>query len=199
MKKIFKKIWEEAQAMQDLREDKGHAEVVTEFAVKLCIILKANKNIVVPAAILHDIGYYGMDKTVLKDLMAGKLSDEQTKKIKDEHMEKGAAVAKEILEKLNYDQELLKTIIQIIKRHDSGGDCFSIEEKIVRDADKLWRFSKPGFDIDIKRRGCPPIEWYNYLLKNIEKPNYFYTSGAKEIAIKELENRKNEGKQRENN
>jgi len=194
MKKIFKQIWKEAQSMQDLREDKGHAKVVTEFAVKLCTILKANEKIVVPAAILHDIGYYGMDEQVLKNLMMGKLSENVAKKIKEEHMEKGAGLAEKLLRKINYNPKLIERIIKVIKKHDLDVESTSTEENIVRDADKLWRFSKSGFNVDVKRRGCPPIEWYNYLFKNINKENYFQTNEAKEIAAKELENRKNENK-----
>lgn len=194
MKKIFEEIKKIAGPMQDLREDEGHAEKVASFAIELCKLFKANENIVIPAATLHDIGYYGMEKSLLKNLMAGKLSEEETKQIKDKHMEKGAILAKQILEKVRYNPEMIKVIVKIIENHDLGGECSSVEEKIIRDADKLWRFSKPGFDIDVKRRGCPPIEWHNYLSKNIEKPNYFYTEEAKTIARDELEKRKNESK-----
>lgn len=192
MKEIFKQIWKKAELMQDLRDDKGHAKIVTGFAEKLCNIFKANEMIVTPTAILHDIGYYGMDKNILKNLMVGKLSKEEIKRIKDEHMKKGAELAENILKKLNYNPKFVKIIVNIIKNHDSEGVGFSIEEKIIRDADKLWRYSKEGFDLDVKRRNCKSIEWYNYLLKNLEKENYFQTEEAKKIAIDELKKREKE-------
>ena len=65
MKPIFQKIKKEAKHMQDLRDDKGHAETVTFFAEKLCRIFNANENIIIPAAILHDIGYYGMLRQIV--------------------------------------------------------------------------------------------------------------------------------------
>lgn len=187
LKKIFKLIWCKSSYMQDLRDDIGHAKVVTIFAQKLCKILKANEEIVIPAAILHDIGYYEIDKNLLLEMMAKKLPEEQEHKIKMEHMKRGARLAGQILSEVDYEPKLIKKIINIIRKHDLNDDCNSVEEKIVRDADKLSRFSKIGFNIDIKRRKCTPLFWYEKLKKNFEKQNYFQTKKAKQIAIEELE------------
>ncbi|MEK6938441.1 MAG: HD domain-containing protein [Nanoarchaeota archaeon] len=189
MKEIFNEIKIKSDYMQDLRDDKGHAEIVTLFAKKLCEIFKANEDIVIPAAILHDIGYFGMDKNLISEMMAKKLSEEQEKKIKIDHMERGAKFAEQILSEINYEQKLIKEIVFIIRRHDLNDLCESIEEKIVRDADKLARFSKVGFYADIKRRKCTHFFWYEKLKKNFEKQNYFQTEEAKKIAIEELEKR----------
>lgn len=192
MNKIYELIWAEAKELQDLREDEGHARAVTDFAIALCKLLGGDERVVIPAAILHDIGYYGMDKKVLIDLMAGKLSEEHTKKIKEDHMKNGSELAREILMKLNYPQELIGEIRRIIEKHDLDIAPESIEEKIVRDSDKLWRFSKAGFNVDIKRRNCLNSFWHDYLLKNLDKPNYFLTEEARDMAKKELSKRKNE-------
>ena len=196
--KLFNKIKKEAEPMQDLREDSGHAEVVKHFAEKLCNMLKADEEIVIPAAILHDIGYYGVSKEKLGQLMAGKLSAEETKFTKDLHMKNGAKFAEEIMGKLKYDSDTTKKITCIILSHDLNTPPQSIEEKIVRDADKLWRFSKKGFSTDINRRQCEWTYWHNYLLGNINKPNYFLTEEARKIAIKELKMRKKEYEAKKN-
>jgi len=192
MKEIFNEIKMKSDYMQDLRDDNGHAEIVTFFAKKLCEIFKANEEVVIPTAILHDIGYFGMDKNLISEMMAKKLSEEQEKKIKMDHMERGAKFAKQILCEINYEPKLIKKIVFIIQRHDLNDACDSVEEKIVRDADKLARFSKVGFYADIKRRKCTHLFWYEKLKKNFEKQNYFQTAEAKQMAIEELEKRYNE-------
>ena len=192
MKEIFNEIKRKSDHMQDLRDDAGHAEIVTSFAQKLCEIFKANEDIVIPAAILHDIGYYGMDDNLLREMMAKKLSEEQEHKIKIEHMERGVRFAKQILSEVNYEPKLINKIIEIIQKHDSKDVCNFVEEKIVRDADKLARFSKVGFYVDIKRRECTSLFWYEKLKKNFDKQNYFQTKEAKQIAIEELEKRHDE-------
>ena len=55
IKEEFVKIWDMALPYQDKRDDKGHARIVTEYAIKLCSIENAEDKIVVPAAILHYI------------------------------------------------------------------------------------------------------------------------------------------------
>ena len=193
MKKIYDTIWEEAIKMQDLRQDRGHARTVTDFAILLCKKLKGNEKIVIPAAILHDIGYYGLDNQLLLDLMNCKLSDGEVKRIKEEHMVNGSKLAEEILIKVNYPKEFIKEIVRIIRNHDYSSACSSKEEKIIKDADKLWRFSEKGFSVDVRRRACKIKEWGDYLLSNIEKEGYFQTQEAKNIAKKEIKLRmKNE-------
>ena len=62
MEEIFQKIWDLAEEYQDKRDDEGHAKTVLEYAIKLLEILPANEKIVIPAAILHDIGWSQLSK-----------------------------------------------------------------------------------------------------------------------------------------
>lgn len=192
MKEVYKRIWEAAEHMQDLRLDKGHAKIVTSFAIKINKILKGNEEIVIPAAILHDIGYYAADKGVLFLWCQKKLPENKEVKLKELHMNEGARFAKEILEKINYPKKNTNQIIKIIARHDLKNSADDLNELIVRDADKLWRFSKTGFWVDIKRANRNPDEWIKHLSKNIIKKNYFYTNTARELAKTELRKRRKE-------
>jgi len=193
METSYSKIWDLALSRQDLRDDEGHAKTVTDFARELGILLKGDLNVIIPAAILHDTGYYGFSKKMLNDLMAKKFSKEKETEIKDLHMIRGEEFALQVLTQLKYDEEKIKVIAGIVRRHDYSDDFPNlIEEKIVRDADKLWRYSQKGFFLDVKRRGCTPQDWYGKLLKNFEKPNYFYTEQAKAIAKLEIASRKKE-------
>ena len=189
---LFRKMELLAMNMQDLRSDEGHYKLVVGFADMLSDKLNAKKEVVIPAAIFHDIGYYGISEKKLSDLMAKKLSSEEEKSIKDFHMANGAKLAKNILVKLNYPGEFTDEIVGIVLRHDLKSNPKSVEESIVRDSDKLWRYSKKGFFLDVKRRSCQPIEWYNKLLENLSKKDYFWLDISKDIALSELEKRKKE-------
>ncbi|MEN9389290.1 MAG: hypothetical protein RLY61_374 [Candidatus Parcubacteria bacterium] len=50
-------IWQEAYKYQDTRNDRGHAFIVTLYAQDICTYEIANPVVVIPAAILHDIGW----------------------------------------------------------------------------------------------------------------------------------------------
>jgi hypothetical protein len=61
---------------------------------------------------------------------------------------------------------------------------------IVKDADKLWRYSKSGFNIDIERFGELQEEGLERLHYNL--CGWFSTATAKEMAAEKLSRREKE-------
>jgi hypothetical protein len=91
------------------------------------------------------------------------------------------------MQSLNYGPHLIDKIALIIQRHDSGNQVDSLEEGLVKDADKLWLFSKIGFLKEIERQGLSPVELYQYLSKPYQ--GWFYTASPLTLAGVELEDR----------
>jgi hypothetical protein len=52
-----------------------------------------------------------------------------------------------IYAELGYDPELTERIGAIVDGHDSRREALSLEDAIVKDADKLWRFTASGVRI----------------------------------------------------
>lgn len=192
MKEKFKKIWEMAIPFQDKRDDNGHAEIVTNYAIQLCKLEKIKDDIVVPAAILHDIGWSCLTKKERFLIFDPCLTPEAERKIRIKHEEKSAKLAKKILNQVKYPLDLMGNIVEIISKHDTRKNFLSKEDGLVRDADKLWMYTKIGLEADIRRRGLTFDELYNYLKKQIDKKYFFYSESAKKIARKEFEDRKKE-------
>jgi len=193
MKQIYEKIWKLALPYQDKRDDRGHAETVLHFALELLKREKADESVIIPAAILHDIGWSPLSKKE-RMFIFGKISHRDKIKMQKKHEEIGIKMSGEILEKVNYAPKLINEILEIISQHDTRQGFISKNEGIMRDADKLWRFSKTGFWTDIKRRNHSPEEWHEWLQGRIDLPNYFYSETGKKIARRELKNRKEEFK-----
>lgn len=61
---------------------------------------------------------------------------------------------------------------------------------IVKDADKLWRYSKSGFYIDIERFNETFDAGLNRLRKNIS--NWFFTKTAREMTAEMIKKREKE-------
>jgi hypothetical protein len=59
----------------------------------------------------------------------------------------GARIAGELLRALDYDEERTQRIQEIIDGHDSRAEALGLEDAIVKDADKLWRFTEDGIRI----------------------------------------------------
>jgi hypothetical protein len=60
------------------------------------------------------------------------------------HEVEGVAIAEKILSELGYNEHLSKQICEIIDGHDTTKEARSLNDSIVKDADKLWRFTRHG-------------------------------------------------------
>ncbi|MCG6535159.1 MAG: hypothetical protein L7F78_10785, partial [Syntrophales bacterium LBB04] len=63
----------------------------------------------------------------------------------------------------------------------------SLEEKLLKDSDKLWRFSEFGFWNEIERQGLESLELYHFL--EARRPAWFYSPTALSRAEEELKAR----------
>jgi len=191
MKSLFQKIWKLASPYQDKRDDKNHAKIVTDYAIKLCELENADENIVVPAAILHDIGWSQLSKKEKFSIFKN-ISKEEERGIRIKHEKEGVNLAKKILKKVNYEPNLIKKILEIIDGHDTRKEFLNKEDGIVRDADKLWRYSQIGFEADTRRFKLSlmtPIQLLKLRKSQVSEKGYFYSQSAKEIAREEIEER----------
>ena len=99
-----------------------HIKYVYEESIKLAKEYNANVEIVSLGALLHDIA------------LINKIGDR-----KDHHIN-GEIIAKELLEKMNYDTSKMNRVLKCIYNHRSSKNAESIEEICVADADILAHF-----------------------------------------------------------
>jgi len=190
MKKIYKEIWRRAIKYQDKRDDKGHAQITLKFAQELLKGEKVNQDIVIPAIILHDIGWSQLSLKERFLIFKPDITEEQEYKGRIKHQKEGCKLAETILKDVDYDKSLSKHILKIISQHDTSQKKFSQEDAVVKDADKLWRFSKKGFWTDVKRRKITPQKRYEDLNAFINQKGSLFTLSAMRIAIRELGQRR---------
>jgi hypothetical protein len=100
------------------------------------------------------------------------------------HEEEGVRLAGGILAALDYEPAKTQEILSIIDGHDSRLEALSLNDKLVKDADKLWRFTLTGIDIDHRRFGLTLAAYLDYMDDKIEA--WLFTPEAKEIARTEL-------------
>lgn len=143
--------------------------------------------IVEPAVILHDVGWSRLKSEGIKVAYGVMASGENAAKLNRIHEVEGAIIAQEILEEIGYDHSLIEKITQIIQRHDSGKNPETIEERIVKDADKLWRFSRVGYYHEMERQQLSHEVRHRFLIKHMG--NWFFTKTARELVETELQNR----------
>jgi HD superfamily phosphodiesterase len=138
----YKKIQELARPYLDTRKNDIHTEISTRHAYQLLELEGGTEEVVIPAILLHDVGWKKVPEDIQLKAFGPKVSMPEWNRV---HEVEGARIAEEILKKVGYDQEKIKEIVRIIEGHDSRKKPFSLNDKIVKDADKLWRYSNDAF------------------------------------------------------
>ena len=192
-KKIYERIWALAKPYLNTRKNDIHTEMATRYAYLLLDKEKGDEEIVIPAIILHDVGW----KKVPEELHLKAFGPKATMpKVRRVHEVEGVKIAREILEKINYDQEKIKEILKIIEGHDSREEPISLNDKLVKDADKLWRYSKDGFQINRKRYEHTFEQYMERLRSHLNK--WFITESGKEVAKQEIQERSKDSRNDKN-
>jgi hypothetical protein len=197
MKESFEAIWYLALPYQDQRDDPGHAEVTLYWVQVLLGSEGGDEDVAIPAMILHDVGYSQLTKERRLQVFDRTKTKEERRVVQIEHQDAGVKLARELLETLSYPSSLIPEILEIISQHDTREGFISKNEGLVRDADKLWRFSARSFEVGSKRLGNGPDTRLKDLEADIDKPGYFYSERAKQIARQELAARKAEAEIRQ--
>jgi len=187
MEGIYGRIWELAKPLLNTRHNQQHTEISYRAALRLLESEEGDEAIVIPAIILHDVGWIKVPEELQLTAFGPKAKNKELNRV---HEVEGVKLAREILEKVNYDPQKMEEILPIIDGHDSRREAISPSDKIVKDADKLCRFTHRGTSLDCERYETSFDEWYEFLKARIDR--WFFTQTAKEIARKELERRKEE-------
>jgi HD superfamily phosphodiesterase len=185
--RIFEKIWQSAKAYLDTRKNDIHTETSIRLAFTLIEKEGGDKDIVIPAIILHDVGWKEVPESLHLQSFGPKAMSLELTKI---HEAKGVKIARDILHRVCYDEGKIEEILEIIDGHDTRWGAISLNDKIVKDADKLWRYTREGFQIDAERFGENDNELLDRLRSRLD--TWLFTDSAKRMAIEELDNRLHE-------
>ena len=187
---FIRELFRLAEPYLKIRGDLPHAQVSHRYALRLLEEEGGEPGIVEPAVILHDVGWSRLEPEQIKIAFGVRAGGEEAERLNRIHEREGAAIAGRILESLRYNPRWIERIVSFIERHDSGDQPDSLEEKLVKDADKLWRFSPVGFWNERERQGLDPNELHSFLLKKYQ--TWFYTPTALNLAGEELRSREKE-------
>jgi HD superfamily phosphodiesterase len=187
IKSTFRKIFELAIRFLQTRQNEIHTYVVYQYALLLLEDEPGIPEIVIPAAILHDVGWSCIPEEEQHTAFGPEV---RNKELRRRHEVEGAAIAMEILNSVDYDPRFSQKIAGIIDGHDSTDKARSIDDAITKDADKLWRFSGIGFHIDYQRFNKEQVSHLKFLLEKIDE--WFLTNTGREMARYEASMREKE-------
>lgn len=139
------RIWEQANPYLRTRRNDSHSLFAYGITAALLESYpEANPEVVLPAILLHDTGWSCVpEDEVLEAIAPGTGRRDLVLK----HEREGARIAQEILSSLDVETGLIEEIVEIIDGHDSRRESLSMNDSIVKDADKIWRVTPPGIEV----------------------------------------------------
>ena len=137
-------IWQRAVPLLGVRDNDVHTLYCYRFARALCgLHPAADAEIVIPAILLHDIGW----STVPPDKILQSFGPRtEYPELRRQHEVEGARLAREILTAVGHSPARTDAIAGIIDGHDTRAHALSLEDRLVKDADKLWRYTPFGLE-----------------------------------------------------
>lgn len=139
----FDELWKAIEPETRTRGNDVHLPVSAAYAERLCDAYpQADRELVLATIILHDTGWAHVDESRI--ISEGFGGDWRRAGIRYEHEREGCLVARRVLPDLGYSAEFIDRVCDIIDGHDTRPVAYSLEDALVRDADRLWRFDRAG-------------------------------------------------------
>lgn len=160
-------IWRLALPYLRTRANDLHLPMAVAFAERLCVAHpEADSLLVRVTVLLHDTGWARVDaERIITDGFQN--PHWRQADIRYEHERHGCDIAREILGELGYDQAFIDQVVAIIDGHDTRKEAHSLEDALVRDADRSWRFAGAGFALS--------CDWFN------QTPDFYVDRLEREI------------------
>lgn len=135
-------IWHAARPYLDVRNNDEHTIIAFGLAEQILNLTpEADRDVVLPAILLHDVGWKKVPKELL--LLAVGRKPTRLDLVRD-HELYGVEIARGILETLAIEGIEIDPILAIIDGHDTDTTARSINDAVVKDADKGWRSTPHG-------------------------------------------------------
>lgn len=135
-------IWEKALPYLDVRSNDEHSIHSYHLLQGLLEVYpEGNADVLLPAILLHDTGW--------KQIPAEKIlhafgPNNKYPELTRQHELEGMDIAEKILQDLAYPAAMIEQVQQLIDGHDTTKHARSLNDSLLKDADKLWRYTPHG-------------------------------------------------------
>jgi hypothetical protein len=178
----YAEVWAAALPYMRARKNDVHVPLSFGYASRLVEAHPdADADVVLLGILLHDIGWAVVDQeAIYRDAFGPRMMESD---VRIAHEKEGARLARGILSSLGYADALVDEVVAIIDGHDTRRDALSLNDKLVKDADRLWRFCVTGVALASEWWSLTPAE---YAARLEEQLPLFFTGAAAAIARDEL-------------
>ena len=145
-------VWRAAEPYMRARKNDVHIPLSFDWALRLLTHFpQADRDVCLLAILLHDIGWWAIDmETILAEGFRGENILQSD--VRYRHEAEGVRLGTEVLRATGWSEAIIAQVCEIIDGHDTRADPRHLNDRIVRDADKLWRYDVTGCAV-----GC---DWF---------------------------------------
>jgi hypothetical protein len=159
-------LWKAVVHETRTRGNDIHLPISLAYAERLCRAYPdADAELVRVATLLHDTGWAHVDESRI--ISEGFTGDWRKAAIRYEHEQQGCHVARRVLPELGYSAEFVERVCDIIDGHDTRPVARSLEDALMRDADRLWRFDRAGISLASSWFAMDPSTYTDRLVTEI--------------------------------
>lgn len=162
-------VWREAEPYMRARKNDVHIPLSFAWAqLLLAEFPEADTDICSLAILLHDIGWYSidMDRIITEGFRGDNFLQSDVRYL---HETEGVRLGTEVLRKTGWDDSIIASVCEIIDGHDTRPDPHHLNDRIVRDADKLWRYSLTGVSVVCDWMDMTPRQYADRLVGQMHK------------------------------
>ncbi len=135
-------VWREARPWLDVRANDEHTLISYRLGQALLRVLpEANAAVVLPAILMHDVGWKRFPPEHLAQAVG---PNPKYPELQRAHEVEGVKIATEVFSRLAVPGLEVDRILAIIDGHDTRKSPISLDDAVMKDADKLWRFTSHG-------------------------------------------------------
>jgi len=136
-------VWRASEKYMRARKNDIHIPLSFAFAQRLLELNpEADADIVSLAILLHDIGWWSIDMTDIIEKGFG--PNMMQSDVRFLHEKEGVRLSREVLSETGWSEKVIAAVGEIIDGHDTRPFPRSLNDRLMRDADKLWRFTVTG-------------------------------------------------------
>ena len=167
-------IWEKALPYLDVRSNDEHSIHSYHLLQRLLAVYpEGNADVLLPAILLHDTGW--------KQIPAEKIlhafgPNNKYPELTRQHELEGMTIAEKVLQDLAYPVALIEQVQQLIDGHDTTKHARSLNDSLLKDADKLWRYTPHGVKTIQSWFEIPKAEVFD-ILENFVMPGFLTDFG----------------------
>jgi len=143
----FDPVWRRAEPYMRARKNDVHIPLSFAWAQRLLDEYpEADRDVCSLAILLHDIGWYSID---MEDIIEKGFSGPNMLQsdVRYLHEAESIRLGTAVMRETGWDEAVIAAVNEIIDGHDTRTEPRHLNDRIVRDADKLWRFSVTGVSV----------------------------------------------------